>query len=451
MALAAAHFETGGGPEEYAALRQLSALPCPALSVAPGHDRETVTTFVPVNDDSSPLSKKGKPIMPSGSMAVGRDRQPRSFPVAVPERESVFLIWEHAVLPDLQRRALEELCRKVAAVGHSASLVQMWVESDPPEPDVVPSEGAGAPLRLRVPWRERLGELEGSHEAGLRPNVAGWHGYAPPETVPAPTAPPASAFASDLVVLRRVEGRSLGLESTLILTEALRGAVMKTCPDPPPEWISGHKGAVPDGPPSDRLHLAFLPLANVGHQHADGRLLGVALAIPREIAGAEQRRCLSPLLFNPQGYLAPLHLAFGRLGDWEVILDDREDRPQALRPETWTSSSPARPSARFASVTPVVLDRYPKAGGDAESTIVQACKRIGLPKPVEVIVSRAPLFAGVPHAAAFPPLLSGPNGTKRYHTHAVIRFAEPVCGPVLIGAGRYRGYGFCRPLPKEAS
>ncbi len=86
MALTAAHFETDGGREDYAALKQLSALPSPALSVAPGHDRQIVTTFVPVNDDSSPVSKKGKPIMPSGTLSVGRDRQPRSFPVAVPER-----------------------------------------------------------------------------------------------------------------------------------------------------------------------------------------------------------------------------------------------------------------------------------------------------------------------------------------------------------------------------
>jgi CRISPR-associated protein Csb2 len=33
-------------------------------------------------------------------------------------------------------------------------------------------------------------------------------------------------------------------------------------------------------------------------------------------------------------------------------------------------------------------------------------------------------------------------------THAVIDFAEPVRGPVLIGAGRYNGFGVCRPLPE---
>ena len=27
-----------------------------------------------------------------------------------------------------------------------------------------------------------------------------------------------------------------------------------------------------------------------------------------------------------------------------------------------------------------------------------------------------------------------------------VTFKEPVVGPVLLGAGRYRGYGLCRPL-----
>ena len=177
MALTAAHFETDGGREEYAALKQLSALPSPALSVAPGHDRQTVTTFVPVNDDSSPVSKKGKPIMPSGTLSVGRDRQPRSFPVAVPERDTVFMIWSGASLTDQARVALQGLCRKVTAVGHSASMVQMWVEGNPPEPDMVPSDRAGAPLRLRVPWQERLEQLEASYKAELQPTRSGWQSY----------------------------------------------------------------------------------------------------------------------------------------------------------------------------------------------------------------------------------------------------------------------------------
>ena len=33
--------------------------------------------------------------------------------------------------------------------------------------------------------------------------------------------------------------------------------------------------------------------------------------------------------------------------------------------------------------------------------------------------------------------------------HAILVFDEPMRGPVLIGAGRFRGYGVCRALGGE--
>lgn len=52
---------------------------------------------------------------------------------------------------------------------------------------------------------------------------------------------------------------------------------------------------------------------------------------------------------------------------------------------------------------------------------------------------------GVPLAFEFP-RLTRKDGSERRHAHAILVFNEPVRGPVLIGAGRYRGYGVCRPL-----
>jgi CRISPR-associated protein Csb2 len=46
----------------------------------------------------------------------------------------------------------------------------------------------------------------------------------------------------------------------------------------------------------------------------------------------------------------------------------------------------------------------------------------------------------------FPGYKTG-TGTPRACVHAQIEFAEPVRGPVLVGAGRYLGYGLC--LPRE--
>jgi len=38
-----------------------------------------------------------------------------------------------------------------------------------------------------------------------------------------------------------------------------------------------------------------------------------------------------------------------------------------------------------------------------------------------------------------------------HHTHAIITFDQPIRGPLLLGAGRYRGYGLCRAVPEQHS
>ena len=136
----------------------------------------------------------------------------------------------------------------------------------------------------------------------------------------------------------------------------------------------------------------------------------------------------------------------GRIGAWEIISEDREHPPVALQNETWT-----RPAKRWATVTPIVLDRYPKAKDEAdaekeaEAVITTACGRIGLPAPTNIVLMPVSPFIGSPPASQFPPLPSKFGKARRLHVHAVLTFAEPVLGPVILGAGRFRGYGLCRP------
>jgi CRISPR-associated protein Csb2 len=114
----------------------------------------------------------------------------------------------------------------------------------------------------------------------------------------------------------------------------------------------------------------------------------------------------------------------------------------------------------FATVTPIVLDRYLKEKGEARqieiaTVIAAACRYIGLPQPKEVVADKHSAIEGVPSAYPsgkspgwmgwrLPSSLAG-----RQLTHAVIQFSEPVEGPVLLGAGRYLGLGLCRSLDLE--
>ena len=128
-------------------------------------------------------------------------------------------------------------------------------------------------------------------------------------------------------------------------------------------------------------------------------------------------------------------------------LETRESRPWNLRTETWTAADAG--SCLWASVTPVVLDRHFK-GADkwqkAAESVKDACERIGLPRPIAVELHPVSRARGAPRSDEFPHLSRKSDGGRMHHSHAVVQFPEPVIGPVLIGAGRFRGYGLCRPL-----
>ena len=278
----------------------------------------------------------------------------------------------------------------------------------------------------------------------LRPVPGRWQGYDRPPETSVPEAP-GSVFDPRLIVLG-IKGKRVSLSATLKLTAALRGLLMSACPEqPPPEWFSGHR---PDGVPTAKPHLALTPLPFVGSQHADSRVMGLALILPRELDSREAGDCLEPFLHDADTGLSREHRLFS--GQWfecVVELETRERPPQNLAPNTWT-----RESRVWASVTPVVLNRH-FDGKDkwdrAAESVKDACEHIGLPRPHAVLLHPVSLVEGVPHAREYPQLTRKNDGGRRSHSHAVITFDEPVRGPVLIGAGRFRGYGLCRPIDKR--
>lgn len=441
MALAAAHFEMGGDRAQRLALEWLEALGSPDIYASGHQERTVVTSYVPVNDRSDPV-KKGRALTAMGTMPIGRDRQARQFPVAIPDDPVVQLIWPGARLTDTHRQAINELCRHVTYIGHSSSLVQAWIIESPSRPNRVPGEHfTGEPMR--VSYAGRLRDLEQQVSDVGHPSSYAWASYQMAEHVEAPKGVIPSVFDSQFIILTKTQGPSLGLESALQATEALRGAVLSHCAEPIPEWVSGHHE---NGAASERPHMAFVPLPYVGREHADGHLLGLGIVLPRGIPADDQRRCLGGLLFASRSVPRSLKLTFGRLGEWQIELEAGDDRPQALRPETWIG-----PATRWATVTPIVVDRHAKAKDQAaaalevETTIAIACERIGLPRPERVAMSPVSMFVGVPHARRFP-YMHRKSGGNRHHTHAIIEFADEVSGPILLGAGRYRGYGMCRPL-----
>jgi CRISPR-associated protein Csb2 len=112
------------------------------------------------------------------------------------------------------------------------------------------------------------------------------------------------------------------------------------------------------------------------------------------------------------------------------------------------------------SVTPMMLDRFPDEDDPLEAAriVAASCANIGLPAPVEIELHKHSGARGAP--AAYPargsrsrPDWSFPRESRlrdRPRRHLVIRFGEPVRGPVLLGAGRYQGFGLCLPFDESS-
>lgn len=390
-----------------------------------------------------------------------RVRQMRTFPSASPDDPTVHLVWSSSPASDV-RRALDAIARRVVRVGHSSSLVACGFVDDAPAPTLVPNDEATTVLRVPGPGQvQRLVEAYVRHRE-VEPRVlpCRFQRYGPARDDP-PRAVDVSVFSDEWIVLRQVRGPRVSMTIGAEVAQAFRAALMSYAGGEIPEVMSGHR---PDGTPSQTPHVAVLALPFVGHVHATGDILGLAIVPPRTIAVDDRLAVLRALgtweqtvrdrLDEEDVEAPPLELRLGPRGVVELERVAWGLAPLAnLRPETW-----CRPARVWLSVTPVALDRHPgnlratdpsvvdAAVRAAIETLTTSCERIGLPRPVRVEVLPSVTMAGVAKARTFAPFPADGRRPQRAKVHAVVEFDRPVAGPVLLGAGRYSGLGLFRPV-----
>lgn len=433
---------------ERAALEWLESLPAPLIEaddVGDAIERAAPTVFVPPND------QRGSEI---AVLPDRRPRQARSFRVRAPSNPIVRLIWPD-VSADRHKSALDAMARGVASLGHSASLARFAFTNEVTPDDSKlwrPDENGNATVRMFHPGR--LQNLERWLANGERPLVGVWCAYRGPSGE-LPIVFPTSVFGGepDWFVFEDVGGNRPDLLAFAHVAKCVRMSLLKYATQPPPEMISGHN---PDGTPTSKPHLAVVPLANLGWPHATGDLLGFAVLLPR-IPDAEGRRSVVGAIARwarieqGDGAYAELRLASNLI--WKLQRSVAPSRA-SLRPSRWCTAS-----ASWASATPVLLDRFADRNDPVEEAecIAGACRNIGLPEPIEIEIHKHSTVRGSPsayssRAARSPVTWSFPEGAKFAHRprrHVVLRFAIPVEGPIIIGAGRYHGFGLCLPLNQE--
>jgi CRISPR-associated protein Csb2 len=385
-----------------------------------------------------------------------RTRQVRTFPVVIPETPTFAFLWREAEATE-HREALERLCARVTRLGHSSSLVRCNVVDRDISPTLVPCDDGDTTLRvIGVGQLERL-ERAFAHHRGVEGRVlpARPQRYGFASRIAAPTAHADSVFSGDWVVFERVGGSRPVSSRSTDLARALRGALLELHGSTGlPETLSGHAG----GAPTEQPHVAFVPLPFVGHEHADGAIMGCALVLPHRLP-ARDRETLLRLVARWERERADergnLTLAGGSLPPLAVRRVEVSAK-RSLSPELWCKAS-----TRFITATPIALDKNPgnlrsnlqgtalRATLEAEHCISDACQRVVGVRPVSVEVSLAPLLPGGQHVRDFLPWPGRPGRTPRVRVHADIRFSEPVRGPLLLGAGRYFGLGLCLPVEDQ--
>jgi len=391
-------------------------------------------------------------------LPAGRGKQPRTFPSATPDSPFVTFAWptepEHAVRVNLDR-----LLARVTRIGHSSSLVSCRLVADPPPANWTAGPGQ---MTIRSIRPGQLAALEKEHQKhrASRPRslpfTAVTYRAVRPSAVDSAVQVPDTA--GEWVVFEFApRSRQLPATNAVAVARALRATVFRHAADPLPEGLTGHRD---DGSPLDRPHVGFLPLPFVGVEHADGRLMGVSIALP-DALDSESRSTVLRAIGEWEQNEPSLQLTLGPAGVLELTRVTGLFDLMTLDPAVWRQRSNS-----WVSATPIALPSHPgdlrarnssartKAWARAEEAVVASCRHVGLSDPTEVTVSLQPLTRGSRPAPRYPAFRqAGRAGVPvaRRLVHAAVTFEQPVDGPLVLGAGRYLGLGLMRPAPNRGT
>ncbi|WP_028583706.1 type I-G CRISPR-associated protein Csb2 [Desulfogranum mediterraneum] len=326
----------------------------------------------------------------------------RYLPTVHPQSPVVTYVWSD--VPADAVEPLREIVELITHIGRAASLARgTLVDAESVYISWIPDDQGE--VLMRVPYQGRLNDLVESFNRGVKSTQAPVSGYSNTANIH-----PSTEWG-DLMVLR--PEYQLDLSRAPQWTDKMRRAVMSKASDDMPAFIHGH---------GDHRHVAWAAIPDVGHRFASGRILGLGCWVPSDVS-LEERGLLGSLLMRVTE-LNGLKLEIDQVG------------LKGLRRSTWS-----RPSPIWSTVTPIALDRWPKKTFPPEMVVANSLSAMGLPKPERIMCSNHSQVKGAANARKYPS-----RRGNRFITHALIEWAEPIVGPLLIGADRYFGGGLCRPL-----
>lgn len=332
-------------------------------------------------------------------------------------------VWDDLAATDDQREALRLRAARIGYVGAADCPAVVRLLDELP-PDLPPAWTPASDGRISLPVTfdgllAALNEAYATFTGGGQVQ-RGWlpsrqAAYRAPDQ-PEPTGPTGET------VWLRLEP-AVADHHVLAVTETLRDAVLAHYPaDEAPTVLHGH------GMTGEGWHQArYLPLVEVGHAFATGRIHGGAVWLPPDTPEEVRAGVRTAVL-------AIRRLVRGDRFDVAVGLHGGASRPWAANPRRWTG-----PARRWVSATPVVHERH---GPVDDAEVGRWCEHAGLPAPVRWRLSRHPLTTGGLR-------LRGHALAHRYpgapFSHVALEFARSQTGPLAIGRGRQFGLGLLAP------
>ncbi|MXW01498.1 MAG: type I-U CRISPR-associated protein Cas5/Cas6 [Holophagales bacterium] len=379
------------------------------------------------------VEHSGRPERNTHQEYVGRKGvQVRPGVRVVPRVPRVTYVWEAQrpsapILDALRLRAA-----RVGYLGTSDSPARVRVLTRPPDVDggtAVFTPDLDGDLAISVPAEGDLSVLDAVYEAWSRrgaavarsqfPALRHEESYRSPR-LGAGTKPDRGRVVAWLRLSAPVSGRRVS-----IVTALFKAAVLKKYQclfGEAPPLLHGH-GLARRGYDIAR----FLALPDVGFRRSSGRIFGLALWAPPDQEPVELRRC------RDAAYAVQRLIGGGV--DVRVSPYDGAERPVAARPSRWALSSRG-----WVTAFPAIHERR---GPVTLAEVSRWCRHAGLPAPVAFRSTRGPLIRGAVDLA--PVEVNRPGRPRLPYSHVELLFKEPVRGPVVIGAGRQRGFGLCVP------
>lgn len=414
-----------GGPDDDV-LRWLEVQEPPAVLASPSRS-STLPTFVPTNEVTSTASNR-----------IGRTNGRRQWERSHPQRPLVHLVWGRAEPSAEQLLQLDRLARRVPFVGRSTSQAILTTSVAAPvdiagldryEPGSNPSD------RLRVPYAGYLEALRTAFDEGAPArSVSRWADYGPPAAATRTKPSVIEGAWSDLVTLGFDAGAGIDGRLVVRVATAFKKAVLERIGS---DFSHEELALVHGHHDGRRRQCAFLALPFVGDKHATGSIVGLGLALSRDLS-PEVRRSLLLLLGFDRDRPRLKHLRVPGLTSGKGLALHHADGRRTIAPDRWTQSS-----SRWVTAYPIALDRFPHRGDELAEHVVAASVLAGFPEP-DVEVLPGPPLRGTPLMRA--PDLRRRRGAEQHPAiHAFLRFPQDVRGPLVLGHLRHLGLGLCLP------